>query len=426
VIRFVSTRGGSPALSYSGAILQGLAPDGGLYVPERWPQIDVDRLDPGAPFGEIAAAVVAPFLEGDGLGDDVERLCREAFDFPVPLVPLARRTAVLELFHGPTAAFKDFGARFLAACFETLLERRRERLTVLVATSGDTGAAVAAACHRKPALRVGVLFPEGGVAPRQQHQLTCWDDNVRSFAVRGTFDDCQRLVKAAFGRAGFPAEGRLSSANSINVGRLLPQAAYYAAAALRYRHEQGRPAGFIVPSGNVGNAVGAFWARRLGFPLRAIALATNANRTLGDWFEGGAWQPRPSVRTLANAMDVGDPSNIERLFHLYPERETLRVQTRVLAVDDATIRAVIAVGPTRWGRVWCPHTATAVHFRERLPGEDWVVVATAHPAKFDSIVEPLVGTVEVPPALRALLARPTRHVSIDADLGRLVAGLDGC
>jgi threonine synthase len=280
---------------------------------------------------------------------------------------------------------------------------------------------VAAACHRRAGIEVGVLFPDGGVAPRQAKQLTCWDDNIHSFAVAGSFDDCQRMVKSAFAREDWPRGRGLSSANSINVGRLLPQMAYYAIASLRYRHQRGREPGFIVPSGNIGNSVGAFWARKIGFPFERIALATNANRTVADWFEDGRWRPRPSVRTLANAMDVGDPSNMERLFDLYPSQDELRSDFTVLSVDDETIRHEIARGIERWGQIWCPHTATAVHLRDRLPGEDWIVVATAHPAKFDSIVEPLIGReVPVPPQLAALLKRPSRVLQIEADLDRVI------
>jgi threonine synthase len=199
---------------------------------------------------------------------------------------------------------------------------------------------------------------------------------------------------------------------------------YYAVASLAYRHERDRDAGVIVPSGNVGNSVGAFWAKRLGFPVREIAMAANANRVVPDWFDTGQWQPRPSVRTLANAMDVGDPSNMERLFHLYPGREAMLADACSLSVDDPTIRGVIADGPKRWGRVWCPHTATAVHFREQLDSDDWIVVATAHPAKFDEVVDPLVGKpIVVPPRLQELLARPNRCEEIDANLEQLVGRL---
>jgi threonine synthase len=283
---------------------------------------------------------------------------------------------------------------------------------------------VAAAFHRKSNVEVGVLFPKDGVSPRQRHQLACWDGNVHSFAVRGSFDDCQRLVKQAFRDPAWSKRERLTSANSINIGRLLPQAAFYAAAASRFTRETGSEPGFVVPSGNLGNAVGAFWAKRLGFPVRRVALACNANRTVPDWFADGQWNPRASVKTLANAMDVGDPSNMERLFHLYPEREKFLIDAEALSVDDDTIRRVIAAGPERWGRVWCPHTATAVHYREQLDERPWVVVATAHPAKFDVVVEPLIGrTIEVPPALESLLELPERFREIEADLDALRDGM---
>lgn len=423
-MKFVSTRGRSPAVSASAAMLAGLAPDGGLYVPEDWPTFDIERLPLSAPLPALAARILAPFFSGDPLESDLESLCERAWNFPMPLTHLARRTSVLELYHGPTAAFKDFGARFLANCFGALLQRRAEQLTVLVATSGDTGAAVASACHRMNGLRVGILFPEGGVSPRQEQQLTCWDDNVTSFSVQGTFDDCQRLVKAAFARPDWPESGRLSSANSINVGRLLPQAVFYAVASLWYRRQRGADAGFVVPSGNIGNSVGAFWARRMGFPVREVALASNANRVVPDWFRSGDWQPRASIRTLANAMDVGDPSNMERLFHLYPDRDRLLDHASALAVDDEAIRSEIAAGRERWSMTWCPHTATAVHFREKLATDDWVIVATAHPAKFESIVEPLIGEpLEIPRQLGELLARPTRVERIEADLEPILSTL---
>jgi len=422
-MKFVSTRHQAAPWSFSRAVLAGLAPDGGLFVPERFPAFDpagFEKIDEFAPF---AARVMQPFLAGDPLEPELPGMCRRAFDFPVPLEDLRDDTAVLELFHGPTAAFKDFGARFLAECMEHApgTDPNDPRpLTILVATSGDTGGAVAAAFHRRPGIRVAILYPRGGVSARQEHQLTCWGDNVTTFSVDGTFDDCQRLVKSAFRDARMNEAHRLTSANSINIGRLLPQAAYYAAASVWYRRRHGAEAGFVVPAGNVGNSVGAFWARQMGFPIREIALATNANRVIPDWFESSEWQPRPSVATLANAMDVGDPSNMERLFVLYPERDDILRVARSLSVDDDTIRGVIAAGPGDWGRVWCPHTATAVRFREQFDSPHWVIVATAHPAKFETIVEPLVGrTVELPVPLAELLDRPRHVVEIDADLEAL-------
>ena len=424
-MRFVSTRGKAPAATFSEAVLAGLAGDGGLFVPERFPLFDPRSFDDAEEFPALAARVLEPFLEGDELRSELPRLCRAAFDFPLVLDELRDRTAVLELFHGPTAAFKDFGARFLAECLAARLPASGPPLTVLVATSGDTGGAVAAAFHRRPGTRVAVLYPLGGVSARQEQQLTCWGDNVRSFAVHGTFDDCQRVVKAAFRDERTSRTHRLTSANSINVGRLLPQMAYYAAASLEYRRRAGADAGFVIPSGNVGNAVGAFWAKRAGFPLGRIAMAANANRVVPEWFESGAWRPRPSVPTLANAMDVGDPSNMERLFQLYPRREDLLRDACSMSFDDATIRDVIARGPAEWGRVWCPHTATAVRLRERLASPDWVIVATAHPAKFETIVEPLIGrAIELPARLAELLDRPRRFTEIEPDLDALARALE--
>jgi len=428
-MNFVSTRDQAAPASFSAAILAGLAPDGGLFVPERFPSFDPAAFETVDEFAPFAAGVLRPFLAGDPLEPELEGLCRRAFDFPVPLEDLGDETAVLELFHGPTAAFKDFGARFLAECMEQLegvgvAEARP--LTILVATSGDTGGAVAAAFHRRPGIRVAILYPRGGVSARQEQQLTCWGDNVTTFSVAGTFDDCQRLVKSAFRDERMNAAHRLTSANSINIGRLLPQAAYFAAASVWYRRRFGADPGFIVPAGNVGNSVGAFWARQAGFPIREIALATNANRVIPDWFESADWQPRASISTLANAMDVGDPSNMERLFALFPERDDMLAIARSSSIDDDTIRSVIAAGPGDWGRVWCPHTATAVRFREQLDSPHWVIVATAHPAKFETIVEPLVGhAVEPPPALAAMLDRPRHVVEIEADLKALRGGLAG-
>ena len=425
-MKFVSTRGATEPVSFSEAVLAGLASDGGLFVPLEFPRLDARALEQEPrDFPALAARVLAPFLVGDRLASELPTLCRAAFDFPLVLDELRDRTALLELFHGPTAAFKDFGARFLAECLAAQPPGDGRPLTVLVATSGDTGSAVAAAFWRRPGTRVAVLYPLGGVSARQEHQLTCWGDNVRSFAVRGTFDDCQRVVKAAFRDERMLREHRLTSANSINVGRLLPQMAYYCWASLTARLRSGDEAGFVIPTGNAGNAVGAFWAKRLGFPLGRIGLATNANRVIPDWFEDAAWHPRRSIATLANAMDVGDPSNMERLFHLYPDRAALLADACAVAFDDATIRDVIARGPADWGRVFCPHTATAVRLRERLGPGRWVVVATAHPAKFETIVEPLVGhPVEPPPSLAALLERPRQVTEIDPSIEALLRGLD--
>ncbi len=423
-MNFISTRNPSPAATLSQAIAAGLAPDGGLYVPERMPP--ARELQAGADLAETAAALLQPFFAGDGLEGELPAICREAFDFPAPLVPLATPgDHVLELFHGPTAAFKDFGARFLAACLARLRRDAAAPLTILVATSGDTGAAVAAAFHRQPGLRVVVLYPDGRVSPRQAHQLGCFGDNVAALRVAGSFDDCQALVKRALNDADLQARAPLSSANSISLGRLLPQTSYYADAALRHHAATGRALNFVVPTGNLGNALAAILARALGVPLGRIVLATNANAVLPDYFGGGDYAPRASVATLANAMDVGAPSNFERLRWLYRGGDAeLRAAFTAHGVDDAVIREVIARRFRDHGEVFCPHTATAVKVLEDLraqgEGGDWAVAATAHPAKFESVVEPLIGrALEVPPALAVLLARPARADPIPADYAAL-------
>ena len=426
---FVSTRGGATPTTLSDAIAAGLAPDGGLYVPRTLPALDPQAFAPDTTLPAVAARLLRPFFAGDALAPQLDAICAEAFDFPCPLRPLGTPgDAVLELFHGPTAAFKDFGARFLAAALARLRAQAAQPLTILVATSGDTGAAVAAAFHRQPGLRVVVLYPDGRVSPRQAHQLGCFGDNVQALRVAGSFDDCQALVKQALNDEALKAQRPLSSANSISLGRLLPQMSYYAHAALAHWRAHGTPLHAVVPTGNLGNALAAVLVRTLGLPVGRLVLASNANDVLPRFFAGADYAPQASIATLANAMDVGAPSNFERLRWLVPDPAQLRRALRAYAVDDATIRATIQTRHRRHGEIHCPHTACAVHVLEtlRAAGEDgdWCVAATAHPAKFDSIVEPLIGaTVPVPPALAALLARPAHAEPLPADYAALRAHL---
>jgi threonine synthase len=424
-MKYVSTRGGGAAVTLSEAIERGLAPDGGLYVPERFPELAPDALDGANTLPDVAAWLLAPFFAGDALEGALADICREAFSFPVPLKKLRRGTAVLELFHGPTAAFKDVGARFLAAAMSRIGGTDPRPLTILVATSGDTGGAVAAAFHGRPGVEVAVLYPAGMVSPRQEKQLTTWGGNVRAFAVCGAFDDCQRLVKAAMADPGLRSARRLSSANSISIGRLLPQMAYYAWASREYLRRHGVEPGFVVPTGNLGNALAALWARRIGMPVREVVLATNANPAVTAFAGGAPWAAHPTVATLATAMDVGSPSNMERVLHLFGGEDACRPALRAFSVDDDEIRRVIREGLEAWGEVWDPHTAVAVAVRERLEGTDWIVVSTAHPAKFEGIVEPLIGrTVPVPPELQALLDRPSDVQQIEPTLDAFRAALD--
>jgi threonine synthase len=428
---YVSTRDSEHRVLLSQALANGIAPDGGLYVPERFPHFVARQFEGVEELPDVATRLLTPFAEGDPLASELETICKEAFNFPAVLVPLEQApgpASVLELFHGPTSAFKDFGARFLAACLERIRRGAERKLTILVATSGDTGGAVAAAFHNRPGIEVVVLYPKGLVSERQAHQLSCWGGNVRTYAVKGTFDECQRMVKEAFLDPTLRLTHQLSSANSINVGRLLPQMVYYAKAGLELWRQSGRRANFIIPSGNLGNSLACIWARHIGMPIGEIVLATNANQSVTEFLRTGEWLPKASVATLASAMDVGNPSNMERLRALHPEFEELQGQIGASSVDDIEIRATIRRDSHELNQLWCPHTATAAKVFRRLLARGarghWVLVSTAHPAKFNDIVEAQTGReVPVPPALDRLLSLPRQEKELDASLEALRAEL---
>ena len=428
-MQFQSTRDAGHAVGLSDAIARGLAPDGGLYVPTALPQLGLDAFDGAVDIRTVAQRLLQPFVADDPLADPLAPVVADAFDFPVPVVEVdggPGPLSVLELFHGPTAAFKDFGARFLAATLERIPRRDARRTTILVATSGDTGGAVAAAFHRRPWVDVVVLYPKGLVSPRQEKQLACWGDNVRTLAVAGSFDDCQHMVKQAFVDPVLTASLRLSSANSINVGRLLPQMAYYAYSSLELYRRDGRKPNYIVPSGNLGNVAACLWARRIGLPIGDVVLSTNANLTVPEFLRTGDWQPRASLATLASAMDVGNPSNMERLRSLHPEFDELQGQLGASSVDDIEIRGTLRRDSHELNRIWCPHTATAAKVYRRMLSRGarghWVIVSTAHPAKFHDIVEPQAGReVPVPASLARLLALPRQETELEPTLQALRA-----
>ncbi|MBT8083192.1 MAG: threonine synthase [Gammaproteobacteria bacterium] len=431
-MQYFSTRGAGP-VTLDEALRLGIASDGGLFLPERLPRFEISDFDGADTIPAVAHVLLAPFFGGSALEDELDAILAETFGFPIPATPLpveGRDVSLLELYHGPTVAFKDVGAGFLSACLSRLEGDVDDPLTILVATSGDTGAAVAAAFDQRPGMRVVVLFPAGRVSERQAHQLCCWSDNVVSLEVQGSFDDCQALVKGAMADSSLAAAHRFSSANSINIGRLLPQSTYYADASLRHFRRTGNRPGFIIPTGNLGNAFACIMAREAGLPIGPIILATNANRTIADYFETLEWLPRASLQTLASAMDVGDPSNMERLRHLVGEADVLRRQLGVQSVDDEQIRESIRRDFSEFGFATCPHTATATCVWRDLDddmagGHDWILVATAHPAKFETIVEPLTGEpVAVPPELATLLARPARAISIQPSLDALAKVLE--
>ena len=411
---FESTRDASHRVTLATALRRGLAADGGLYVPERLPAVKFDALHGSETLAELALRLLAPFAAGDALEAVLSEAASDAFNFPAPVTDIESepgRLSVLELFHGPTAAFKDFGARFLAAALERLPREAATRFTVLVATSGDTGGAVAAAFHGRPWAQVVVLYPRGLVSARQQQQLACWGGNVRTLSVAGTFDDCQapgqrRICESDARRERSGCRRRTASTSVACCRRwcTTPRPVSCLPPGMgRRRASSSRPA-------TSGTRLACIWAREMGLPIGDIVLATNANRTVVDYVAGGVWQPRPSVATLASAMDVGNPSNLERLRWLDPDRASLRGRLDAWAVGDEEIRDTIRRDWQELGRAWCPHTATAACVYRRLPASRrdgrWVIVATAHPAKFDEIVEPLIGEkVPIPDSLAEILAR---------------------
>jgi threonine synthase len=430
-MRFSSTAGLSPSVDLAEALRRGLAAAGGLFVPDALPPLPRSFFDelPGKSLHESAGAAIVHLL-GDSLPAAVLRsVVEDALDFPVPLVRLGGRVHVLELFHGPTLAFKDVGARFLA---RLLAETRGGELTVLVATSGDTGGAVAQAFFGVEGTRVAVLYPRGKVSALQERQFTTLGGNVRAFAVDGVFDDCQRLVKAAFADRDLGRRLGLTSANSINVGRLLPQILYYfhAAAQLEgYRAAAGPPLLFSTPSGNFGNLTAGLMARALGLDSRFIA-ATNVNDVVPEYLRTSIYRPRPSVPTISNAMDVGDPSNFVRIRHLYrdaPERLHDHLVGR--SYDDGETAAAIREVDRERGYLMDPHTAVGYLalrdvLPERSPETVGIVLSTAHPAKFREVVEPVIGReIELPPQLASRLGHPVLSEELGNDVEELKARL---
>lgn len=426
-MKFLSTRGKSPQVTLREALLRGLAPDGGLYVPAHLPKLDFAE-DPDLKADSIrskfARAVLTPFFDEEtAIREKLELICQDALNFPTPIRRLDSKTSVLELFHGPTLAFKDVGARFLAHTLDLMdlmdpdTSGRKRMKTVIVATSGDTGSAVASAFHKREGFQVVILFPKGRISARQEKQLTYWRDNVRTFAVHGDFDACQKLAKDAIADFELQSKHSFVSANSISLGRLLPQMIYHARAIVEYTSQTGAKPNLFVPSGNLGNGVAAMWAKSLGAPLGKVVLATNANRSVTNFLATKEWKPLPTVATLANAMDVGAPSNIERLRSLFPNHNHLIENVDSESVSDIEISKTIKEQP--YGEVWCPHTATAVYVRnlEKYKAQDAIICATAHPAKFESVVEPLIGrTVSIPPSLGAMLIHSNEATDLEPTL----------
>lgn len=427
-MKYYSTRNLKSGYSLREALRAGLAPDGGLFVPEQLPRLsasfiaDLSRLD----FHTIAYEVTYPFLSADLSKADVASLVEHVLSFPVPVVEVTSHLRVVELFHGPTLAFKDFGARFLAYALSRHAAAYSRTQTVLVATSGDTGSAVAHSFFRQEGIRVVVLFPAGKISGRQQRQMTTLGENVKAVAVNGTFDDCQRLVKQAFADDTWRERHALTSANSINIGRLLPQMWYYFFAAA---HQPAEPLVFSVPSGNFGNLTAGFMAQQMGLPIKRLLAATNVNDTVPRYLATGDYVPRPSTATISNAMDVGAPSNFERLrFWLPTLAQQRKIMTGYVCDDAATQQTMERVFRTT-GYVLDPHGAVgwqaAEGYQRELGQIPVTVLETAHPAKFAEVVELAIGrAVEVPERLRALEERSESFETMAPDLRALMQALE--
>lgn len=410
------------AFSLKEAAFLGLAPDGGLFMPERIPEASLREV---IRLSDISYADMACYLAGLFFGDDtdpqaLEAMVRKAYGFGCPLSTLDDHTHVLELFHGPTFAFKDFGARFMGGMLGTL-GGGEQHLTVLTATSGDTGSAVAAGFHNVPGIDVVVLYPQGKVSPLQEAQMTTLGANIHPVCVRGSFDDCQALVKAVFSDSGFRRGHYVTSANSINILRWIPQSFYYFHAWAQWRKLSGREdPDIVVPSGNYGDLTAGMLAARMGMPVRRFIAGSNANDVIPAFLKSGVYSPRPSVRTVANAMDVGAPSNYERMMCLYGnDYDQLIQQVEGFSYSDAEILSAIRGIYDAYGYVSDPHAAIG-YLAYRESEADGFYLATAHSAKFGEIIHDALGrSFTMPEELESVLSRKKEFTVMDNDLPAL-------
>ena len=420
-MRFYSTKNKSDFFSFSAAALGGLAPDGGLFVPEEIPEYPKAVLSSlgTMDYCDIAFETIKPYVFKDIPDSVLEDIIRDAYPFNAPLVDVGGRL-ILELFHGPTAAFKDFGARFMARSFAYLRRNEDKPLRILVATSGDTGGAVADGFFEVPGISVTVLYPKGRITPLQEKQIAGLGGNITALAVEGSFDDCQCLVKAALADENLKKKTTLSSANSINISRLIPQIAYYSAAA-----GKAFPITFCVPSGNFGNLTAGLYAMKMGAPIIQFIAATNINKTVPDYLSSGEYKARMSQVTISNAMDVGAPSNFERMTAHFSWEEMRKIILGICVSDDET-RETISRVYNKEGYFLDPHTAVGwkavdkLIMENKIPSGPIGILSTAHPAKFSETVVPLTGQIPVPPSLTRAMSRKVNSQVISADICELL------
>ena len=426
-MRYRSTSREAPLTSLRGAVLRGLAPDGGLYMPAEIARHSPEELEEfrRLPFTEVCFRIAKPFATPDVPEEVLWQVVSEAINFPVNLVSLSPGLHILELFHGPTLAFKDFGARFMARLMGYFVRGETRPLTVLVATSGDTGSAVAHGFLGVPGIRVVILYPSKRISEAQEKQFTTLGENITALEVAGTFDDCQRLVKQAFSDVELNKRAFLTSANSINIGRLLPQM-FYHVAAYRQLPVASVPLIVSVPSGNFGNLTAGIFAKRIGLPVAKFVASTNANDVVPEYLRSGEFHPRAATPTYSNAMDVGNPNNFPRLLDLCRNRLEY-VQKEIWghrATDEETLQEMKAIHD-RFGYIADPHTAVGIlgweaYKLEHPEPAQGLVLATAHPAKFADVVRKAIGIAPpLPDRLGAYLKRDKLSVPISSDYDAL-------
>lgn len=394
-MKFASTRNADYKLSFKDAMFQGLSPDGGLFYPLETPDLRnlFMEFDNSSSFQTIAAQMIANLLGDEISSDDAVKLAERAFPFSPELKVLNDKIDILELYHGPSSAFKDFGASFLASSMEYFLKGSDHKAVILTATSGDTGSAVARAFYDKANIDVVILYPSGRVSPLQEKQMTTLGKNIHALEVEGSFDDCQRMVKDSFTDKDLSGIN-LSSANSINLGRLIPQSFYYIWAESRQR---GKETTFCVPSGNFGNLTAGLYAKSWGLNINHFIAATNKNDVVPSYLESSVYEPRASVQTYSNAMDVGAPSNFERMLQLYKNNvEAMKADIRGVRIDDNETLETMRLAAREYNYEICPHTAVGIKAAMDSSEKHITVLSTAHPGKFTEVYEKAVG---VKPAL---------------------------
>lgn len=412
-MRLYSTKNKTHFTALQEAVFKGLPPDNGLYMPEEIPVLPASFFEDleNKPFQEIGYEITKHLFAGAIPDADVKSIVNNALTFPAPIVKLTDSIHILELFHGPSLAFKDFGARFMAQLMGYFNRGEDKELVILVATSGDTGGAVAAGFYKTPGIKVVILYPSGKVSHLQEKQLTTLGENISAVEVQGTFDDCQALVKSAFLDAQLNERIRLSSANSINIARLIPQSFYYFEA-YKQLEKDNRPVVFSVPSGNFGNLTAGLFAKKMGLPIHKILAATNANDVVPQYLHTGIYRPMPSIATLSNAMDVGNPSNFARMMDIFGSTwNNFNDQIEGFSFDDGKTKDGMREVFNQFGYIIDPHGAIGyLALKEYLgknPGQKGVVLETAHPSKFLDDVESILNTeVAIPERLAELENKP--------------------